>query len=126
MAETPRLLAAARLASVAACLASCATSRPPAPQPSTPAPKPVAPPEPVAADQLRKLADRYWTVLLSETALPLVGEGGMGGPLAATALVDHRFDGKLDHPSPHAHAPPLQGPARVPTQPVPSSIPRSA
>ena len=104
MAGTQRLLSAACLASLAACLASCARPMPPAPQLSTPAHKPVAPPEPAAADQLRKLAERYWTVLLSETALPLVGEGGMGGPLAATALGDHRFDGKLDDPSPEAHA----------------------
>src|SRR3984893_694438 len=104
MAGTQRLLSAACLASLAACLASCARPMPPAPQLSTPAHKPVAPPEPATADQLRKLAERYWTVLLSETALPLVGEGGMGGPLAATALGDHRFDGKLDDPSPEAHA----------------------
>src|SRR5216683_3185264 len=35
--------------------------------------------------------------------LPQLGGGGMGGPLFATALGDHRFDAKLDDLSPDAH-----------------------
>src|SRR5229473_1515256 len=34
---------------------------------------------------------------------PQLGGGGMGGPLFATALGDHRFDAKLDDLSPDAH-----------------------
>ena len=61
------------------------------------------PAEPSAADRLRSLSDRYWTALLETGQLALLGEGGLGGPIAATALGDHRFDGRLDDLSPEAH-----------------------
>lgn len=90
---------------LALALAACHSQQiPPAPHLATPSSKPAAPPEAPTADRLRALADRYWTTLLADASLPLVGEGGMGGPLAATALGDHRFDGKLDDLSPSAHA----------------------
>jgi uncharacterized protein (DUF885 family) len=56
-----------------------------------------------ASAQVASIAQRYWTLLLATTPLPLVGEGSTGGPLNATALGDHRFDAKLDDLSPDAH-----------------------
>ena len=94
-----------RILAAAVCLTlACATPQMPVPTPiATPPKKPAAPPEPAAADRLRGLADRYWTALLSTSELPLLGEGGLGGPLSATELGDHRFDSKLDDASPEAH-----------------------
>src|SRR5713226_7748057 len=64
----------------AAFAAACATRPMPPPAPlSVPAPAPHTAP------------------------LPQLGGGGMGGPLFATALGDHRFDAKLDDLSPDAH-----------------------
>ena len=76
----------------------------------------VRPSEPTASERLRGLSDRYWTALLATGQLPLLGEGGLGGPLAATALGDHRFDGRLDDLSPEAHARTLEEIARLRTE----------
>src|SRR5712692_3876092 len=69
--------------------------------------RPVPPPAPHTAQgasaQLDSIARRYWTALLETAPLPQLGGGGMGGPLFATALGDHRFDAKLDDLSPDAH-----------------------
>ena len=86
----------------AAAAVGCATKpMPPPARLSVPA----AAPRPAhgAAAQLDGIARRYWTALLETAPLPLLGEGGMGGPLSATALGDHRFDAKLDDLSPDAH-----------------------
>ena len=102
-------MAKTRWLTAALCAVSCATPPiPKAPPLAVPAQKPVVAPEPSAADHLRAVADRYWTALLEAAPLPMLGEGGLGGPLAATALGDHRFDGKLDDLSPAAHMALLQ------------------
>ena len=98
-------------------LVSCAT-------PQQPAPTRLAEPPQVAirhsdasaADRLRKLSERYWTALLETGQLPLLGEGGLGGPLAATAMGDHRFDGRLDDLSPEGHTRTLQEIERLHTE----------
>src|ERR1700722_14229118 len=45
--------------------------------------------------RLADLSERYWTLNLESAPLDWIGEGG-GGPLSATAIGDHRFDGQLD------------------------------
>ena len=52
--------------------------------------------------RLDGLARRYWQTLLETVPVTLVFDGGAGGPLFATALGDHRFDGRLDDWSPAA------------------------
>ncbi|GAC1346499.1 MAG: DUF885 domain-containing protein [Myxococcales bacterium] len=99
------------------CAASCATPPiPKAPPLAVSAQKPVVAPEPFASEQLRAVADGYWTALLATAPLPMLGEGGLGGPLAATALGDHRFDGKLDDLSPAAHTALIQSLDRLRTE----------
>src|SRR5229473_3173259 len=86
----------------AAFAAACATRPMPPPAPlSVPAPAPHT--AQGASAQLDRIARRYWTALLETAPLPQLGGGGMGGPLFATALGDHRFDAKLDDLSPDAH-----------------------
>ena len=86
----------------AAAAVGCATT--PMPPPARLSVSAAAPrPAQGAAAQLDGIARRYWTALLDTAPLPLLGEGGMGGPLSATALGDHRFDAKLDDLSPGAH-----------------------
>jgi uncharacterized protein (DUF885 family) len=110
MAKTRRLAAAL-------CAVSCVTPQiPKAPPLAVPAQTPSVAPEPSAADALKTVADRYWTLVLGTRPLPMLGEGGLGGPLAATALGDHRFDGKLDDLSPAAHAALLQALDRLRTE----------
>src|SRR4051812_41716544 len=55
-----------------------------------------------ASARLDSLARRYWRTLLETVPVTLVFDGGAGGPLFATALGDHRFDGRLDDWSPSA------------------------
>jgi uncharacterized protein (DUF885 family) len=55
-----------------------------------------------ASSRLDSLAKRYWRTLLETAPVTLVFDGGVGGPLYATAAGDHRFDGKLDDWSPAA------------------------
>src|SRR6267378_564694 len=82
--------------------AACATQpMPPPARLSVPGPAPRA--ARGASSQLDSIARRYWTALLETAPLPQLGGGGMGGPLFATALGDHRFDAKLDDLSPDAH-----------------------
>src|SRR5438132_10953405 len=79
-------------------LLGCATPQmPPPAQLSVPAAA-AAPAVQGPSARLDGLARRYWTAALDTTALPFLG----GGPLGATALGDHRFDGKLDDLSPDA------------------------
>ena len=96
---------------------SCATpQQPPPAKLDAPAQVAVRASEPSAAARLRSLSERYWTALLETGQLPLLGEGGLGGPLAATALGDHRFDGRLDDLSPEAHVRSLQEFERLGTE----------
>ncbi len=96
---------------------SCATPQQPPPAKLAEPPQvAVRHSDPSAAGQLRKLSDSYWTALLETGQLPLLGEGGLGGPLAATALGDHRFDGRLDDLSPEAHTRTLQEIERLRTE----------
>jgi uncharacterized protein (DUF885 family) len=86
----------------AAAAVACAT-RPMPPPAKLSVPASASRPAQGASAQLDSAARRYWTTLLETAPLPLLGEGGMGGPLAATALGDHRYDAKLDDLSPDAH-----------------------
>jgi len=87
---------------IAAAVLSCtARQMPPPAKLSVPAATPTA--TQGGSAQLDSIARRYWTTLLETAALPLLGEGSVGGPLNATALGDHRFDAKLDDLSPDAH-----------------------
>src|SRR5689334_14816164 len=72
----------------------CAKTFPP-PAPLSVAAKPAAAPA-SPSSRLDALARRYWQTLLESAPVPLVFDGGIGGPLFATALGDHRFDAKLD------------------------------
>lgn len=94
----------ARAAAALALVVSCATpSMPPPAKLSTPAQPPARAVSPPAdAEHLRALSDRYWATLLGTAKLTSVGEGGLGGPLEATSLGDHRFDARLDDFSPDA------------------------
>jgi uncharacterized protein (DUF885 family) len=107
-----------RVASLALpALLSCATpQQPPPAKLAAPAQVAVRHSEPSAAERLRGLSDAYWTALLQTGQLPLLGEGGLGGPLAATAMGDHRFDGRLDDLSPEAHTRTLQEIDRLRTE----------
>jgi uncharacterized protein (DUF885 family) len=65
------------------------------------------PPAKDAAEKLRSIGDRYWEALLATTTLEALNQNGvgyLGGPLYATSIGDHRFDGKLDDLSPEAQA----------------------
>ncbi len=98
-------------------IVSCATPQQPAPTRLTePAQVAVRHSDTSAADHLRELSGRYWTALLETGQLPLLGEGGLGGPLAATAMGDHRFDGRLDDLSPEAYTRTLQEIERLRTE----------
>src|SRR5438067_12296098 len=55
-----------------------------------------------ASGRLEGLARRYWQTLLETAPVSLVFDGGIGGPLFATALGDHRYDARLDDFSPAA------------------------
>jgi uncharacterized protein (DUF885 family) len=59
--------------------------------------------QPSVSARLDGLARRYWTELLQTTRVPLLREGGIGGPMAATALGDHRFDARIDDLSPDGY-----------------------
>src|SRR5438094_458116 len=84
---------------IAAAVLSCtARQMPPPAKLSVPAATPTG--TQGGSAQLDSIARRYWTTLLETAALPLLGEGSVGGPLNATALGDHRFDAKLDDLSP--------------------------
>ncbi len=48
-----------------------------------------------ASQKLAELSERYWNLNLEGAPLDWIGEQS-GGPLAATSLGDHRFDGDLD------------------------------
>jgi uncharacterized protein (DUF885 family) len=92
------------------CLA-VACANPPMPPPaklSVPALPVARPTSPVVAEQLKALTDRYWRTLLELG--PLLGTGG---PLYATAIGDHRFDGKLDELSPETRTRLLQSMADI-------------
>src|SRR4051794_22584249 len=82
-------------------LVACAKTMPP-PAPLAVAPQPQAAAAATASSRLDGLARRYWQTLLEMGPVPLVFDGGIGGPLFATALGDHRYDGRLDEFSPTA------------------------
>jgi uncharacterized protein (DUF885 family) len=91
--------------SLAALLFACANPPLPPPAKLDVPPLPLARPEvPVTSSHLQALADRYWRALLETAPLGVVG----GGPLAASELGDHRFDGRLDDLSPEAKVRTLQ------------------
>src|SRR5216684_2272593 len=84
-----------------------ACANPPLPPPARldVPPLPVSRSEPPAvSSHLKSLADGYWSTLLETAPLGVLG----GGPLAATELGDHRFDGRLDDLSPEARVRTLQ------------------
>jgi uncharacterized protein (DUF885 family) len=91
--------------SLTALLLACANPPLPPPARLDVPPLPVSRSEPPAVSiHLKSLADRYWSTLLETAPLGVLG----GGPLAATELGDHRFDGRLDDLSPEARVRTLQ------------------
>src|SRR5712664_2530115 len=87
---------------IAAALAAACATRPMPPPARLSVSAPAASTAQGGSAQLDGMARRYWTALLETAPLPQLGGGGMGGPLFATALGDHRFDAKLDDLSPDA------------------------
>jgi uncharacterized protein (DUF885 family) len=90
---------ALRLASLL--LVACAKTMPP-PAPLAVGSQPQANAAATPSSRLDALARRYWQTLLETAPVPLVFDGGIGGPLFATALGDHRYDARLDEFSPAA------------------------
>src|SRR3954471_9160273 len=60
-----------------------------------------------SAEKLRSIGDRYWDALLATTTLAALNQNGvgyLGGPIYATSIGDHRFDGKIDDLSPEGQS----------------------
>lgn len=101
---------------VAILAAGCRTPQQPAPTPLSVERQVATPALHAAPERLRALSDRYWQTLLETAPLVMLGEGGLGGPLAATALGDHRFDARLDDLSSPAHTRLLHALAQLRTE----------